>query len=306
MANNLFAKYLWEISTIEWAGRITLRSLSEKWQRCHLGFNEELPRRTFDNHRAKIKELFNISIKCDKRTNEYYIAESDELWNGGIRKWLISNFEVSMSLTEARGLRDRILLEDVPSGELFLTDIIRAMNENKVVKVLHQSYWDNEPHMYLIKPYFIKLFKQRWYLIGCSVQKDEEEGYLSRVRTFGIDRFDELMITDESFTYPIDFDPDEYFYNSVEVIHSDDKPQRILIKVSGNQQKYIRSVKLHHSQMEIEKTDEFSIFELRLCPTFDFYQTILGYGEFVEILEPEGIRLQLGRRLNSAATKYKK
>ena len=147
MANNLFAKYLWEISTIERAGRITLRSLSEKWQRCHLGFNEELPRRTFDNHRAKIKELFNISIKCDKRTNEYYIAESDELWNGGIRKWLISNFEVSMSLTEARGLRNRILLEDVPSGELFLTDIIRAMNENKVVKVLHQSYWDNEPHM---------------------------------------------------------------------------------------------------------------------------------------------------------------
>ena len=90
------------------------------------------------------------------------------------------------------------------------------------------------------------------------------------------------------------------------VIHSDDKPQRILIKVSGNQQKYIRSVKLHHSQMEIEKTDEFSIFELRLCPTFDFYQTILGYGEFVEILGPEAIRLQLGRRLNSAATKYKK
>ena len=61
MANNLFAKYLWEISTIERAGRITLRSLSEKWQRCHLGFNEELPRRTFDNHRAKIKELFNNS-----------------------------------------------------------------------------------------------------------------------------------------------------------------------------------------------------------------------------------------------------
>ena len=57
MANNLFAKYLWEISTIERAGRITLRSLSEKWQRCHLGFNEELPRRTFDNHREKIKEL---------------------------------------------------------------------------------------------------------------------------------------------------------------------------------------------------------------------------------------------------------
>ena len=133
--------------------------------------------------------------------------------------------------------------------------------------------------------------------------EDEEEAYPPRVRTFGIDRFDELMITDESFTYPIDFDPDEYFYNSVGVIHSDDKPQRILIKVSGNQQKYIRSVKLHHSQMEIEKTDEFSIFELRLCPTFDFYQTILGYGEFVEILGPEAIRLQLGKKIKFSSNK---
>ena len=35
------------------------------------------------------------------------------------------------------------------------------------------------------------------------MQKDEEEGYLPRVRTFGIDRFDELMIIDESFTIPL-------------------------------------------------------------------------------------------------------
>ena len=36
MAKNLFARYIWELTTIYRAGRITLKELNERWQDCYL------------------------------------------------------------------------------------------------------------------------------------------------------------------------------------------------------------------------------------------------------------------------------
>lgn len=47
---------------------------------------------------------------------------------------------------------------------------------------------------------------------------------------------------------------------------------------------------MHHSQKEIETTDEYSIFRYYLSPTFDFVQEILSHGYGVEVLAPKHLR----------------
>ena len=61
----------------------------------------------------------------------------------------------------------------------------------------------------------------------------------------------------------------------------------------ANQVKYIESLPLHDSQVLVEKTPEYSIFEYHLVPTYDFRHEILSHGPDMEVLEPEDFRNQV-------------
>ncbi len=111
MAKNLFAKYVWEVTTIYNAGAITLKGINGKWRDCYLFDGKDIPRKTFDNHRKEIETLFDVNIVCNKSDNTYSIEDSDGFQNGKIRRWLLENFAVNNMLSEAiepQWLRDEI------------------------------------------------------------------------------------------------------------------------------------------------------------------------------------------------------
>ncbi len=62
---------------------------------------------------------------------------------------------------------------------------------------------------------------------------------------------------------------------------------------------------MHHSQKEVERNDEYSIFTLCLRPTFDFQQEILWNGEAVEVLEPLWLRSEIAGIAKRTWNKYK-
>lgn len=68
----LLRRYLWLLETIYSAGRITLDEIRRRWLRNEWSGGEELPRKTFENHRKAVETLFDVNIACDRRTNEYF------------------------------------------------------------------------------------------------------------------------------------------------------------------------------------------------------------------------------------------
>lgn len=48
------------------------------------------------------------------------------------------------------------------------------------------------------------------------------------------------------------------------------KKGSIKLKVYGSQRYYLRTLPLHHSQVEMERHEDWSLFSLRLRPTLDF------------------------------------
>ena len=67
----------------------------------------------------------------------------------------------------------------------------------------------------------------------------------------------------------------------------------------------IRDLRLHESQEETERNEEYSIFTFHLRPTFDFQQEILWNGEDVEVLEPLRLRKEIARKIKRMWNKYK-
>ena len=124
---------------------------------------------------------------------------------------------------------------------------------------------------------------------------------------YALDRiFDICKLDGEMFTMPKDFYPEDFFYNYYGIIAGTKrKPEKVKLKVSAGQANYLRSLPLHDTQEEIEENEEYSIFTLRICPEYDFYQEILSNGEDIEVLEPKWMREEIGEMTHRMWNKYK-
>lgn len=172
MAKNYFNRYVWLIDTINRHGHISRKELSDLWENSPLNeTGEELYERTFHNHREAILDTFGIEIKCD-RSLGYYIANSDDLEGDGVRQWLLESLSLNNLMNESSDMRDRILFEKIPSAQKWLSVIVNAMRDKKMLKMRYQSFWRDEPVDYETHPYCLKLFKQRWYMLAKTEGKE--------------------------------------------------------------------------------------------------------------------------------------
>jgi hypothetical protein len=298
MAKNYFNRYVWLIDTINRHGHISREEISRLWKRSSLNdTGEELYERTFHNHREAILDTFGIEIKCDRNLG-YYIANSGDLEGDGIRQWLLESLSMNNLVNEAGGLRDRILFEKIPSSQKWLSPIVGAMKDGKAIKMTYQSYTRTEPNTFMAHPYCLKLFKQRWYLLARSENYDDSWIY-------SLDRIHNAEETDKPISIPEDFDAADYFSKYFGIIISSDIPvETVELKVDEDQVMYFRSLPLHPSQTEIETNGEYSVFQYRLVPTFDFKQEILSHGMSVEVLSPESLRDEIHAEIKKMLQRY--
>ena len=298
---NLFNRYVWLVDTVYQAGKTTFEAINDKWSRSILNESgEDIPLRTFHNHRKAIEQMFDINIECDKKNGYvYYIENSDDLRRGGVRSWLMNTFAVNNLINESHKLKNRILFAHIPSGQQFLTPIIEAMRDNLTVEVAYQNYWHDKPHTFEVQPYCVKVFKQRWYVVGNSAKEE--------IRIYSLDRVKSLQITENRFTLPTDFDGEEYFINSFGISNYG-KEEFVTIKVFNGDKKnrYLESLPLHHSQELIEQTEDYTVFRYFIKPTYDFRQELLSHGAEVEVISPLWFREEIIAIINEQKSNYEK
>ena len=164
-ASSLFKQYVWLVDTIRRARRISLADLSDRWQLTDLSEGTPLGRTTFNRHRAAVEEIFGITIGCDA-DNRYYIVDAPQLRTDSVQQWMLSTLTVSNIVGEARGLHDRILLENIPTEGELLRQIVEAMQRSVLIDITYRRYGSTADASWTIAPYCIKLFRRRWYLVG--------------------------------------------------------------------------------------------------------------------------------------------
>ena len=128
---------------------------------------------------------------------------------------------------------------------------------------------------------------------------------MNGIRHFALDRTISIESTEETFEYPEDFSPEEYYKNSYGIFVNNKNPiQKIVIRVYGQQCQYLRSLPLHTSQKEISQNMKFCDFEYHLRITHEFIQELLGKGNAVEVLEPTELKNEILRSLYSTISRY--
>lgn len=119
---------------------------------------------------------------------------------------------------ENKSIRNRILIEDVPSALQHLTDILEAMRENRMLEIeYHPFYLEESQHIQLL-PYFVKLYERRWYVYGPTQENRQ-------IKVYALDRIQRLSISGQTFRMPKGFSAEEHLATSIGITTYPDIPR---------------------------------------------------------------------------------
>ncbi|MBP5364861.1 MAG: WYL domain-containing protein [Bacteroidales bacterium] len=277
----LLKEYIWIVQTIKRYGKISFDELNDRWLDTTLSDGAAMPRTTFNRHRESIEELFGLRIECDSHDGyKYYISNQNELSDRSIANWIYNTMSVSVELMDNHSIKDRILLENVPSGNDFLHQIVEAMKNNNIISVKYQRYNTFKPKDFRMAPYCVKLWHQRWYVL-CKLDN-------GNMGIFSLDRMRELSVTTDKFEIDSDFDAEAYFrdcYGIAANVFID--TERIVVRAFEEEAFYIRDLPMHHTQRVVAQTEEYTDYEIQMRPTIDFSEFLVSRYYRVKVLEPQ-------------------
>lgn len=283
------------MSLLKRYGRLTRADIDRHWLKSPFSDGRPIPRRTFHNFKEDVARMMNIEIACDRDTYEYYIKEDDH--NRSVTDWLVHTSALNEALNNSRSVARHIFLEDVPSARSYLNIFIESIKEKLVATFDYAPYTRTTPTRgVLLEPYFLKLFKQRWYVTGRTLADDT-------IKTYALDRILNARLTTTPYAIPPDFDAESYFRDSFGIVFTHGEVKEIKLRVESRQAKYFRALPLHHSQRELVH-DTFSIFTYRMKISADLIQEILSHGSKVTVLQPPELRAMVLDELRATVATY--
>ena len=279
----IFKRYIWLMSLLYDYKRLSFEEISQKWMRSSVNQDDDrkpLPKRTFHAHIEAISDIFGVIITNEgKGDYKYYIENIEDLDKGGLRSWILSNFSMSNALADSFDIRDRIILQDIPSSKRWLSTIITAIREKKVIEVEYHSFQKGQIPTMRLYPFFVKLYDNRWYMYAHSE-------YAGEMNHYALDRIDSILVLDEKFelepTEKESFDVENCFGHNID---SKEKAQWIRIKAIGSAPDYLDTLPLHHTQEVEERGSDYVVYKYFFAPTTEFYANLCKWGRQLEVLK---------------------
>ena len=293
-------KCLYLIDLLSRRGPMSLKEINEHYQYSSLYDGEIIPR-TFARYKDYIAETFPCYIDYYQSTNQYFLkryhqyGQDESLYN-----YLLSAYHIEGMSELAVKHRDKVKLLDAPTGVENVQIILEAIDKQKGIECVYYSFDRATKKQQLLIPYFLKTWEQRWYLAA------EPDNHHHGISIFALERMDNIRLTEKKMLPSNDVTADEYWEGSFGVNHSDNQvPEQIVIKAYGAQAEYIRALPIHESQKELERTDEYTIFEYHIVPCFNLFQQLLWHREKLEIIEPIKMREEMKKIVQNIISLYK-
>ncbi|MBQ4802625.1 WYL domain-containing protein [Aquimarina sp. MMG015] len=178
--------------------------------------------------------------------------------------------------------------------------LYHAIQNKQVLKMVYKSFKARSESEILIHPQLLKEFNNRWFLLALG-----NKGKL--LTTFALDRIVSIHNSKEDILY-IDqhIDGDIYYKDVIGVTVSENVvPELVKFRIDNRNAPYVITKPFHTSQQTISKDELGTTFTIKVQINFELERVILGFGDTIEVLEPERLRTRIHGKLKRALDKYK-
>ena len=159
-----------------------------------------------------------------------------------------------------------------------------ALYEQKVVRAVYQPGGKTEFIRHILHPYAIFFRRSDWYLEAKSNQSENTS------LTFKILRFQNVMLTDETFETPPDFSLSDNLDSRWELFSGE--PISVTLKIAPRKVYLVTEKERHRSQEIVEQCPDGSVIVRYEVPKEEFTFWVLSLGDAVEVLDPPEFRAE--------------
>jgi predicted DNA-binding transcriptional regulator YafY len=201
-------------------------------------------------------------------------------WVEEIQVRLEETFKLKSSSNNTVGFEENQYLK----GLNHFSSLFSAIQNQQVLKINYKSFKNNNFVEYIIHPWYLKQYNNRWFLFGFNA------GFNS-ITNLAIDRIE--TIEDSKIDYIVNnqIDFDEYFEDVVGVsIYNNCEVEVLVIKASNNVFPYIESKPIHGSQRVIKKDINDVTIELKVKINHELMALLFSFMDAIEIMEPLSLR----------------
>ena len=181
------------------------------------------------------------------------------------------------SVVGAHALRPKLQL----GAADFLPQIQAALASRRTIRVRYYSMSRDAETERRIDPYHLTYFQEGLYLVGhCHLRR--------AVRVFAIERMRAVEVLEETFSSPVDFDPEVYLRSAWGLIRGETVTVKVVF--SKAVAPYIRERLWHPSQQIRELSGGRLELTLRVADTLEVRRWLLGFGGDAEVVAPAALR----------------
>ncbi|MEO8934240.1 MAG: WYL domain-containing protein [Xanthomarina sp.] len=242
-----------------------IHNVKTKGYRLEIENTEEFSFLTNLFKRIALSNLLNKRITLEKETHKYLSLDETSL---------VKNFQ-------------------------YFDIVLEAIKNRKEITFQHTSFYHTDrkkPKTHTIKPYLLKEYQNRWYVVG--------ENY-NGFRVFGLDRLADLQVLENKPFKNKTEETNEKLACTIGLNFSDHEPTRTILRFHASQKPYLESLKLHRSQEVVgDGSDGFYTIKLFVSYNFELKQQLLKYGSLVQVLEPDFVREDIKTELENAFEAY--
>jgi predicted DNA-binding transcriptional regulator YafY len=254
--------------------------------------------RTIKRSLESILTKYGIQIEYNFSEKIYEIFESD---NENFNQRLLDQFELINALKIGEKANQYMFLEKRnQTGIEHIHLILYALQNQFMLKLEYQKFWEDAPTNREIIPLALKEFKHRWYLIAKS--KSEPS-----LKTFALDRIKDIEVLKVKINKEIHFDINSYFEHAFGIISLADQnmePEEVILSFTHQQGKYVKSLPIHHSQEVIKETENRLDIRLKIYVTYDLMMEIISYGPNVKVIKPNHLQKSIKEMYTKSLKQY--
>ncbi|MDH5400081.1 MAG: WYL domain-containing protein [Cyclobacteriaceae bacterium] len=258
--------------------------------------------RTLQRDIETIRDDFGVEIAYDHRLKGYHIDKENSRIDTSSFMRLIDIVNTATVILEGlRQSKETLNYLAFDGGQLTgvenLKDLLFAIQNNRKVGFTHHSFHTGKDRDYTFRPYLLKEYQNRWYVVGIL-------GTMTEFRTLGLDRLSNLKVLAETFKRDPKANPATLFEDTVGLTYSEHEKERVILSFTAQQGKYAKTLPFHSSQ-EILKDDEKELqVAIEVTPNYELMQKILMHGETVRVISPEWLVKKIQKMLRKAAERY--
>lgn len=185
--------------------------------------------------------------------------------------------------------------------------LMEACMERQVISFTYIPFKHaNTPRSFVVSPYLLKQYNNRWFLICKDTRYDSLSTYaLDRIQAESIRRSPEVEFEEPDRNYI-----GRRLASTIGVTSAFDEEKRedVLLSVDKDRYKYIETKPILPWQELVEENpnQERQILRLEgITINKELVSLLLSYGPDIEVLEPDSLRQEIIQSLNSSSELYK-